>query len=94
MKEASSAVEILFAPGLTQRAILALSQCWKSGDFWGFKVVILGTFDGYPEGLICIANAFSELSGMLRCTLSSGSVTVSTAMGMRDKIRVGKRRCI
>ena len=30
-----------------------------------FTVVILGTFDGYPVGLICIAGAFSELSGML-----------------------------
>ena len=59
-----------------------------------FTVVILGTFDGYPVGLICIAGAFSELSGMLRCTLASGSVTVGTAMGMRGKIRVRKRRCI
>ena len=49
-----------------------------------FRVVILGTYDG----------AFSELSGMLRCTLASGSVTVGTAMGMRGKIRVGKRRCV
>ena len=58
----------------------------------GFRLVILGTFDGYPVGLICIAGCISELSGMLRCTLASGSVMVGTAMGMRDTIRVGKRR--
>ena len=59
-----------------------------------FTVVILGTFDGDPVGLMCIAGAFRELSGMLRCTLASGSVMVGTAMGMRGKIRVRKRRCI
>ena len=58
------------------------------------RVVILGTFDGYLVGLICIAGCISELSGMLRCTLASGSVMVGTAMGMRGKIRVGKRRSI
>ena len=56
-----------------------------------FRVVILGTFDGYPVGLICIQRAVGDVEVHVGIWQRHGGYCYS--MGMRGKIRVRKRRC-